>query len=129
MTPSKERKMYYNRNFSSFLNYDTDLTTLINCGSNSVIYNIFTCDVNFPVWRHYLEFQCDVINVKSFHGILRYLFQILVAPLTIISIKINISISIKIRINSRAKKGKGCHDEHMQTKLSKFIEKNWINSS
>ena len=40
-----------------------------------------TCDINFPLWSHYLLCQCDVINVKNFHEILRYLFQILATPL------------------------------------------------
>ena len=42
---------------------------------------IFTCNVNFPVWRHYLECQRDVINVKNIYEILRYLLQILAMPL------------------------------------------------
>ena len=44
-----EKTMYYNRNPRSFSNYDANLTTVITWGSNSVI---FTCYVNFPVWRH-----------------------------------------------------------------------------
>ena len=35
--------------------------------SNFVVYSLFTCHVNFPVWRHYLGCQCDVLNVKTFH--------------------------------------------------------------
>ena len=54
---------------------------MVSWGSNSVIYNLFTCDVNFPLWRHYLGCQWDSINVKNFHEILRYLFQILATPL------------------------------------------------
>ena len=51
-------------------------------GEVTVIYNLFTCNVNFPLWRHYLGWQCDVINVKNFHEVLRYFFQILATPLT-----------------------------------------------
>ena len=36
----------------------------------------------FEVVFHYLEYQLDVINVKNFHEILRYLFQILATPLS-----------------------------------------------
>ena len=54
---------------------------MITLGSNFVIYNLPTCDVNFPVLRHYLGCQYDVINVKSFHETLGYLLQILVTPL------------------------------------------------
>ena len=51
---------------------------------NSVIYNLFTCDVNFPVWPPYLWCQCDVIKIKNFYEILRYLFQILTTVLKIL---------------------------------------------
>ena len=51
--------------------------------SNSVIYNFFNCNVNFPAWRHYLGWQCDIINLKSFHENLMYLFQILPVPLQV----------------------------------------------
>ena len=44
-----EKTIYYNRNPGSFSNYDANLTTVITWGSNAVI---FTCYVNFPVWRH-----------------------------------------------------------------------------
>ena len=54
---------------------------MITLGSNFVIYNLPTCDVNFPVLRHYLGCQYDVINIKSFHETLGYLLQILVTPL------------------------------------------------
>ena len=50
-------------------------------GSNSVIYNIFTRVVNYPLRRHCLGCHCDVINVKKNHEILRYLFQILATHL------------------------------------------------
>ena len=43
--------------------------------------NLFTSNANFPVWHHYLECQCRVINVKNFHEMLRYLFQILAMSL------------------------------------------------
>ena len=50
--------------------------------SNSVIYNLFTfVDINFPLWRHYLGWQWDIINVKNFHEVLKYFFQILATPL------------------------------------------------
>ena len=48
-----------------------------------IVWNIFTYDVNFPVKLHYLICRSDVINVKSFHEILRYLFQILATRLEI----------------------------------------------
>ena len=51
--------------------------TMITCRSNSVIYDFFTCDINSPVWRHCLECQCDVINIKNFHEIFRYLCHFL----------------------------------------------------
>ena len=54
------------------------MTKVITWESNFVIYNHFTCDVNISLWRHYLEWQCDV---KNFHEMLRYLFQILATPL------------------------------------------------
>ena len=41
--------MYYNRNFRFFLNYDENLIAVITKGSNYVNYDLFTCDVNFPV--------------------------------------------------------------------------------
>ena len=42
--------MSYNRNSRSFPNYDVDLTTvMITWESNSVIYDLFTCDIDFPV--------------------------------------------------------------------------------
>ena len=44
-------------------------------------WNVFTCNVHFSVWRHYLECQRNVINVKNLYEILRYLFQILATPL------------------------------------------------
>ena len=31
--------------------------------------------VNFPSWHHYLEYQCDIIDVKKFHEMFRYLFR------------------------------------------------------
>ena len=46
---------------------------MITLGSNFVIYNLPTCDVNFPVLRHYLGCQYDVINVKSFHETLAFI--------------------------------------------------------
>ena len=48
--------------------------TMITCRSNSVVYDFFTCDINSPVWRHCLEFQCDVINIKN-----SWNFQVLVS--------------------------------------------------
>ena len=38
-------------------------------------YNLkfFTCDVDFPVWRHYLRCHRDVIIVKNFHEILNFI--------------------------------------------------------
>ena len=50
-----------------------------------MIYNLFTGDVNFLEWRRYLGWQCDVINAKSFHEIMTYLFQILATPLRTIA--------------------------------------------
>ena len=46
----------------------------------TVTWNLFTCNVYFSVWHHYLECQRNVISVKNLHEILRYLFQILVSP-------------------------------------------------
>ena len=63
---------------TSFSNYDANLRTVITWGSNSAS---FTCDVNFAVWRHELGCQYGNINIKNFHEILRYLFQILALPL------------------------------------------------
>ena len=63
------------------MNYNAKLTIAIASGNNSLIYNLFTCDNNFFVWRHWMACHCDVINIKSFHLILRYLFQILGRPL------------------------------------------------
>ena len=40
--------MYFNQNPRPFSNYDVNLTTAtITWGSNSVIYDVFTFDVNF----------------------------------------------------------------------------------
>ena len=39
---------------------------MITWGSNSVIFNLLTFDVNFPEWHHYIGCQCDVINIKTF---------------------------------------------------------------
>ena len=50
-------------------------------GSNSVIYDLFTRNVNFPLWYHYLRWQYDVIKVKKIHEILRHLFEILTTHL------------------------------------------------
>ena len=50
-------------------------------GSNSVIYNILTRVINYPLRRHCLGCHCDVISVKKNHEILRYLFQILATHL------------------------------------------------
>ena len=43
------KKTCFNQNFRSFSNYDANLTTVTSGGSNSVIYNLFTCNYNFPV--------------------------------------------------------------------------------
>ena len=40
--------MYYNQNPKFLWNYEANLTTVITWGSNSVIYNLFTCDITFP---------------------------------------------------------------------------------
>ena len=43
--------MYYNWKSSSF-NYEVSLATEITWESNSVIYDLLTCEVDFFVWRH-----------------------------------------------------------------------------
>ena len=63
--------------------YDANLTTVITWKSNYVFYNLFTCDVSFPVWGPYLECRCDAINDKNFHEILMNLLQILATSLCI----------------------------------------------
>ena len=55
---------------------------MITWESNAAIYNLFTCDFNFPIWHQQLRCQCDVvINAKNFHEILRCLLQVLGTPL------------------------------------------------
>ena len=47
--PLKEKKVYYTQNSSFFSNYDVNLiTVMITWGRNSVIYDLFTCDINSP---------------------------------------------------------------------------------
>ena len=76
----KQKTTYYNRNSWSFSSLGANLTNIITWRSNCVIYNLFTCDVSFPLWRHYLVWQCEVINVKNFNEVLRYFFQVLAPP-------------------------------------------------
>ena len=45
--PEKQKTMYYNQNYGPFSNYDANMRTLITSESNTVIYDAFTCDVNF----------------------------------------------------------------------------------
>ena len=47
----REKKKYFNQNSRSFLNYDANLTIVTTWRSNSVIHNLFTCNVYFPVWQ------------------------------------------------------------------------------
>ena len=61
--------------------------SLMTWGGNSVIYDLFTCDVNFPVCRYYLGCQCDITNAKKFYEILKYLVQILPTPLNLYVLK------------------------------------------
>ena len=43
----KRKKMHYNRNSKSFSSYDANYSHYF--GNYSVIDNLFTCDVNYPV--------------------------------------------------------------------------------
>lgn len=67
---------------------------MITWGSKSVIYNLFTCDANFLVWHCYLQCQSDVIYIENFDEILKYLFQILTTPLSML---INHILSLMFR--------------------------------
>ena len=64
-----------------------------------VIYNIFTCSDNFPLWRLYLGWQCDIINVRNFHEILRYLSKILPTPQRVYLFKLYDKPIIKLLTN------------------------------
>ena len=58
--------MYYNRSSRSFLNYDANLTAVIGWGSNSVIQNLFICDINFSVWGHKRDVSVTSSTLKAF---------------------------------------------------------------
>ena len=77
----KQKTIYYNQNSRSFSGCDANLAAVITQESNSLIYHSFTGDVNFPVLCHYIGCQCDITNVKNFHEILTYFFQILTTPM------------------------------------------------
>ena len=78
--PCKQKITYYNRDSWSFSSQDANLTKVITWGSKFVIYDIFNCDVSFPLLYHCARWQCNVINVNNFREILRCLFQILASP-------------------------------------------------
>ena len=49
LSSEKKKKTCYNQDSGSSLNYDANLTTAITWGSNFVIHNLFTCNVNSPI--------------------------------------------------------------------------------
>ena len=115
----KQKATFSNGNSSQ----DGKLATLFSWGSNSVIYDIFTREVNFPVRRHYLGCQCDVINDKNFHEILRYLFQILAKPLKQLFIVFEI-LSL-LSSSSPFSSGKSLH-EFMEICIYSFLEISFV---